>query len=93
MVVGGGAAQYVFFVVVIIGGWNGGVFCGEGTALGFMVRLLGEGRMIFGVRGEAPAKFLKGVFRPFPGVASRRDPRKWTQHTEIFLWVKFGGIS
>ena len=49
----------------------------------------GEGN---GVRGEAPAKFLKRVFRPFPGVARGREHRKRTQHTKIFLLVNFGAV-
>ena len=43
-----------------------------------------------GVRGEAPAKFLKCDFRGLPGLAGGFKWRKRAPHTAIFHWVKFG---
>ena len=43
-----------------------------------------------GVRGEAPAKFLKVNFTPFPDLVGDSRLRFWVPLTEIFLVVKFG---
>ena len=35
------------------------------------------------------SEIKKGVFRRLPGLVGSSKYRKWTQRTEIFLWVDF----
>ena len=35
----------------------------------------------------------KGVFRGLPGLVGSSKYRKWTQRTEIFLWVDFQSLA